>query len=364
MSVENKKTWKCQACYCNFPKSNNTDTPIRPRDREILEMSPPDNTNVTIRNKTINNLNMNTSTDETSLLGDTVNSENTLMLQNLSEIIHQRLRENNTSIILELKNTIQQEIHSAITKFKEDLQQKTTKLFEENDIRRKEIECINTKIQEMTEENEKLKKEMKRIESRISAENNTENQKNYVESHSSNEIKNKKIVLYGLPEHRNEPECVIYNRLTDLFYNITEIDVTGYIENAYRIGRNYNKNRPLVVEFISKRLTRLLLENKNYFKGTGVFISEFMDVNEQKENKKLKEEMFEARKKGYHAVIINKQLYIDGKNVTKEKKIVTPKDSKIAEVNNNNKEPKNTEGRRQRIEEHDNQLFRSHRSTI
>lgn len=358
MNVENKKSWKCQACYCNLPKSDNTNTPIRPRDREQLEPSPPKHMNVTRRNKNTNTQSANSSTDETSLLGETLNNENSTMLHNLSEIIHQRLRENNSSIILELKNTIQQEIHNAITKFKEDIQQKTSKLFEQNESRMKEIEYINTKIKDITEENEKLKQAMKQIESKINTGKNT-----YEETHTSNEMKNKRIVLYGLPEYQNEPECIFYNRITEIVYNITEIDITGYIEEVYRIGKNFSSNRPLMIELISKRMTRCLLENKHYFKGSGLFISEYLDAEERKQNKKLRYEMFEARKKGHHAIIKNKQLYIDGKIISKEienlKKInVEEKNTCNERKSNSTTEPSNSPSNN---EEHGSQFFRSHK---
>lgn len=365
MSAEKKEIWKCQACYCNLPKSDNTNTPIRPRDRDLLIRSPTDEvTNITIRKKC--NQTSDISADEISLLGDTINKDDSVfpkmqlnepILNNLSEIIHLRLQENNISIIKELKNTIQTEIHNAISKFKEDMKQKTTELFKQNDTRKQEIEILNRKIESINEENEKLKQEMLSIKSKINQDSIMNTGSQYL-----TELKNKKIVMYGLPEYKNESECDLYNRLTDVFYNILNIDITGYIEDAYRLGKNYSKNRPLVVELISKRMRRLLLENKQYFKGTGLFISELLDLNEQKENKKMREEMFEARKKGYYAVIINKTLYIDGKMV---KKMNQDPEKHTQEEKNYDNYSKNAQRNKiSREKEHPNQFFRPNRPTL
>lgn len=358
MSSEKKETWKCQGCHCNLPKTDNTNTPIRPSERELYAQSSSEKTNITIRKKSNINRISDISNEEISLLGDTINNENSSapnlqlsekILDNLSEIIHLRLQENNISIIKELKNTIQTEIHSAISKFREDMLQKTTELFKLNDTRKEEIETINIKIQSICEENEKLKKEMQTIENKINQENNTN-----MGSQNVSEIKNKRIVIYGLPEYKNEPEAELYNRLLEVFYDILNIDLTGYIEDTYRLGRNYNINRPLVVELLSKRMRTYLLEHKQYFKGTGLFISEFLDINEQKENKKMREEMFEARKKGYHAVIVNKKLYIDGKIVKK------PEQDQNKENIDNNNENK----RKSRKEQQASQFFRPNRPSF
>lgn len=129
------------------------------------------------------------------------------------------------------------------------------------------------------------------------------------------ENNSKKIVIYGFTEYYNEPEYELHNRLINMFYEILHVDLTGYIEETCRMGRNNNKTRPIVIELLSKKMTKYILENGNYFHGTGLYVSEFLSKDERKFRHILREEMMKARKNGQYAIIRNNKLYIDGKHV-------------------------------------------------
>ncbi|KAH9633024.1 hypothetical protein HF086_000384 [Spodoptera exigua] len=185
-----------------------------------LEKEPP------IRNNTFNS-------DDLSILGDTINADEKetatatqFTLQSISEIIMLRLKENNTAIITEIKSTIQSEINKAINTLKEEIEQKTDILNKQNELRKKEIEKVSIKIEYLTEENEKLKKEILDMKNSKDTSNVT-----------CTETNSKKIVLYGLAEYYKEPELELHNRISELFYNTMNVDLTGYIENTYRIGK-------------------------------------------------------------------------------------------------------------------------------
>ncbi|CAK1596566.1 unnamed protein product [Parnassius mnemosyne] len=113
MSAETKAAWKCQACYCEQPKKNKTNTPIRPREKSpVVNISQIDRDNITLR-RSPNNMHNDTSDSvDIELLGDTVITQtspnpnaksNEILLQTLSE-------ENNRSLINELQSTIHSEI--------------------------------------------------------------------------------------------------------------------------------------------------------------------------------------------------------------------------------------------------------------
>lgn len=215
-----------------------------------------------------------------------------------------RLKDNNKSIIAEIKNTIKTEIELAIKKIKEDLEQETKQLQEENEQRKEDIKLINSKIENLTIQNKSLKQEIIDLKTIIK---NSEKQVNCSDNNS------KKIVLYGLPEYNKETDCDLYNRLIDLFRELQNVDLTGYIENMRRIGRYGTRNRPLEIELLSKRMAKYVIENNEYFYGTRMSVSEYLDENARKKRQLLRDQMIDARKKGQHAVIKNNQLYIEGK---------------------------------------------------
>ncbi|KAH9631408.1 hypothetical protein HF086_014253 [Spodoptera exigua] len=225
MTVAQKNSWNCQTCKCKIPKTGNINTPIR----APIESQPTDSeeNNVTLR-KLPTNSNLDISSfQDLSVLGDTQYLEDketplsttkgVLTLENLSEMIILRLRENNQSIIAEIQNTIQIEINKAIAKMREDIDRKTDSLFKENEQRLEDIEIINKKIEKLNIENEKLRNEIKGLNNQKTAKHLTCTESNC-----------KKIVLYGFPEHYKEPDYDQQYRLIDLCREKLNIDLTGF----------------------------------------------------------------------------------------------------------------------------------------
>lgn len=309
MTHEVKQNWKCQACYCNTPKTGNADTPIRSRDRAMndLELN-----NMTTGNKPATTNNDTLSSEDLSILGDTKTIEDMtiakmqseITLENISEIISIQLRENNISIISQLQATIQTEINKAIDKLKEDVTKEINNLSQQNKNQQTDIELMKAKMAKLDNTNKELREEIKDLEAKL-----TTNQMRKF----SPESNSKKIVLFGLSEHYKERESDLHNRINQIFRDIMRVDLVGYIEDTYRIGKYNNRNRPLVIELLSKRMAKYITENSQYFQGTNLSISEFLDENERKARKILREDMFNARRKGLYAVIRNNQLYIEGK---------------------------------------------------
>lgn len=331
MTLELRKSWKCQTCICKMLKTGNIDTPVRTQkgpDYNPVLITPTEGHNITIRNKITTPNDDTTSSEDLSLLGDTLqavdvdnvnntlgninlmnNVQSQLNMQTLSELIILRLRENNKSIIEELQIMIQTEINRAITELRQDLEYKTKTLTEQNDRRKQEIDSIHTKLEEVRIENENLKKEIRTLTTTATQKNQTP---------SIPEHNYKKLVLYGFADYYNEPEWELHNRLIELFREIADVDLSGYIEDMYRVGRKGTKNRPLVMELLSKRMTRYIISNSHSFQGSGLGISEFLDAKTRKERAQIKDELFKARKNGHYAIIRNNQLYINGKLIKKD----------------------------------------------
>lgn len=378
MTSEHRKTWQCQACRCKAPKTGNTDTPLKIQDYKNCNFSnsPQENTNnnnITIRKKTTMFKNDSSIIDDSCLLGDTIHQEDsdtnsnvntgissTISLENLSETIIQRLKENNKFIISELKNTIEAEINKAITQLKQDIDGKTDFLYKQNDEKSKQLEEINKKIQKLNDENETLKNEIKNMKFRPPT----------IEAKET-ENENKKIVIYGFSEFYNESDNEVHSRLIEMFYEVLHIDLSGYIEETKRIGRHNTKNRPLIVELLSKKMTRYIVENSRYFQGTNIHVSEFLNENARMERKLMREEMLKARRNGQYAVIRNNKLIIDGKRIltnettTRETDMTYRKNNTYNEQDSNiEKTPTKQYNKLNNNEFNKNNTFRNHRTTF
>jgi hypothetical protein len=328
-----KDHWSCPACVSITRRRRNDDTPASTADLSRSMSQTLDVTNMSCDesmndsrilgdtrhispNMSARPQALRSASENLNSLGDTIHLEETatseLNLMNLSKLINSHLKENNKTIISELQNTIQAEINKAMTSLRNEMKIETTELSIQNDLRKEELRGINCKMEELKRENNKLQMEIRALEVKIKSGSETNGGQHILESDK------KKIVIYGLTEYFREPDSHLHGRIVEMFGELLNTNLMGYIEDTYRVGRRTNKNRPLVVELISKRMVKYLLENNHHLRGTGISISEFLDKNAQKERKNMLEEMFLARKKGLHAVIRNNQLVIEGKIVGKK----------------------------------------------
>ncbi|XP_063538167.1 uncharacterized protein LOC134747474 [Cydia strobilella] len=242
-------------------------------------------------------------------------------LEQISELLDRKLELQKTSIIseinaqlkMEMKTLIQNEIKCCLSNYKAEMDLNMNSLTVDQSVLNKKIDALTLRINSLEAEYTSLKNESKIKEPNNQIDTSIVN--NSLASSYVPESNSRKFVVYGIAEYYQESEWDLHNRVIEAFRDLMEVDLVGYIEETYRVGRRSNRNRPLVVELISKRMTKYILKNNHYLRGTGLFISEFLDANSLKERNAMREKMFEARKKGLHAVISNNQLIVDGKIV-------------------------------------------------
>jgi hypothetical protein len=339
MTATHKKEWKCQACKCKTPKQNNSDTPIRSRDHDFTEphATSPVTNNITLRKNPTPTSNDTINSENISMLGDTLCVDNyqtaerqtALTLENLSELITLRLSENNKSLLLDLQNTIQAEIEKAINKLKQDIHQQANTMYKMNENITKDLEILHYEIENLKKEKEKLNSELYELNIKIQKEIPEKS----VEKQYKSDANQRKFVLYGFNEISRESERDLHYRLVQMFQEILNVNILGYIEDTHRIGKYNNKNRPLVIELLSKRMVKYITNNSRLFYGTNISVSDYLDKSEMEKRKAMREQMFISRRNGHYAIIRNNQLYIDGKNIN----WVYNKTNGLSDCSNNNK---------------------------
>lgn len=302
--TKSKNTWRCMQCDSITRRSRNDNTPVHLRRQ--LGQSLFDETNMSVDD----HLN-----DDRSILGDTitidrdptpaVQSQPNCTLDQISKLLDTKLEANRKSILNEIKSTIQSEINLAICKLKNELSQKTTMLTNEQANLKKDLNMLTEKITTMESEYEKLKYEIKLISER----SNT-----YSSKPNSEVDYSKNIVLYGLHEHNRETELELNERIICLFRDILNVNLTGYIEDLTRLGKR-GPRRPIVIELISKRMTKYILQNSRFFRNTGFAVSAYLTGNALEERKQLREQYLNARKSGKNATLRGSRLFIDGKMI-------------------------------------------------
>lgn len=345
------REWKCPNCVCKQPKTKNDNTPIRSSTLPlpVTELQT-DTMNITMRRQpkhkientsfsislnddTINPItpysstisedneqiiNTSSSTIENTIneniMGDTLPPEdisNRLTLQQVSEL----LSKNNQDLVEHLKSAIKLEIKQAVQIFKSEITQHIDTLY-----CNKEKPNTNVKILEDTilKENSSIKEKLlklelkhKEIRDELEAMKNKINSEIPIKTHKESDDNNK-IVIYGIEEAYKETENLTHDLTMQVCLNLLNINLQGYIENIYRIGRKGHR-RPIMVELTSKKITQRILNLSRNLKHTQISINEYLDENGLKTRKDLIEELKKARKAGKYAVIRDNKLIIEEK---------------------------------------------------
>lgn len=325
MTKQEIDSWICQLCRSRLPKLDNSNTPIRPQLTSPLNSS--DLINITVRNTTsiARNAQSSQTDDDFSIMGDTfedkqgnydpdtnTNSPQTSILKTvikqMEKLLDEKLEKNRLCMIPEIKLIINTEVKNAVNELKHKLMENIDTLTTDQHEIKKDISKIYNKIEEIECEKNKLQNTIDYLQSQI----NHLKQHTFSSRQNIPQSKEKIIILYGLQEYQYECEEELHDRIVAIFQDYLSINVIGYIEDISRLGKR-GYRRPLRIELLSKKITSIILRNKRNLKHSGLAITEFLDRDTLMEQKKLRNIMIDARKKGQHAVIRNNTLFIDGK---------------------------------------------------
>lgn len=322
MTSDHKKAWICPICHCNKRKSILDSTAISSLDNcsspTIIDSS--HRSKVTVRRappskieyKSINSEDLND-------LGDTRNNtpfsvkekiiNEPLTLQNINLLMELNLQENNKSILAELRVMVQSQIEDALKDLKTEIKEQRECVEREQLKTKVEIDNLHSRINQLHQDLNRLKTDSQRLKADL------QNSTYIADETKLTYDPAKTFVLYGLTENYWESNDETYDRVINTVYDILNVDLTGYVEVLTRLGKRGTR-RPIKIELISKRMTNYLLSCGQYFKNTGIAISEYLNKQALQDKRTLKEEMLTARRNGQHAVFRNNKLLINGKETT------------------------------------------------
>ena len=126
------------------------------------------------------------------------------------------------------------------------------------------------------------------------------------------ESKNRNLVIFGWKCEINENNFETCNRVRELFAKVLKTRPENFqIDKIKWIGKR-KTYRPLLISFSNSMIKEYILERKGWFKGWKLRVED--DYNEEVCNtrKQLVEYMFEARRRGEHAVLIRDKVLILG----------------------------------------------------
>lgn len=325
MTKQHKLNWKCPLCCSKTAKSDNSNTPVRKdydeaeydmyvnkkRPQRCQATSPVGDSLISLEGDTL----LENSVQKIDLENCTTpNSQksvtsNQATLEQISLLIQQNLEQNNKSILQAIQNTIQIEIENALKDLKIDFKQNIDNIKLNQIASGKNITALEQKIESLQNENLKLQKENKKIQEDL----NSIKAHIYKISPEKVEGKNEShVVLHGLSSYYKESEDELIDRVSYIFQDVLQLDISRYIEEVAFIGKR-GTCRPLKIELRNKRLIKHILLNSAYFRDVGLGVTEYLSEPELKQRRELMKELQKARKNGQHAIIRNNKLIINGR---------------------------------------------------
>lgn len=323
-----ERTWLCPMCTKTTRPRRYDNTPVNSQLSPMTKNTATPIDNVTIRKKSSYPIEDTYSEDDLSLLGHTIDHEaqsssvcqlpdtlsTTNLINQIESLLDRKLDTIKTSLLSELRSTIETVIQSQITKQNQELTSSIDILSSEQEKIKNDIEQTNNMMANLRSENLKLQNEIENLRKLIINHNNP----NYKTSIGYEENNVKKIILYGLQENSWETEQDLYDRIIFAFSDILNINLEGYIEDVKRLGIRGHR-RPLQIELLSKKATKEILQNRHLFKNTGLSVSEMLGPESLQVRKNLIKILIEARRNGRRAKIINNRLIIDGQEYKPDK---------------------------------------------
>lgn len=278
------KTWYCFDCDSSkASRKNVSKVGLDKEDRDFL-------------NDTTMSVDENFQEDQ-SVAGNTPTSAGTLTpirespnantgsitLEQLSRLLDTKLEEklerHKKSIVTEIHASFESQINKAILEMKHEFTQSTNELHTEQVNIKEDISYLDEKIEKLENANSKLQREIRTLQ-----QTNAESSKATQTRHDTS----KKFVIYKLDEHFKDDENKLEKRIIHMFREVMNINLTGYIEEISRMGK-YGSRRPILVELISKRMTKYILQNVRQFKNTGIYVTEFLDEKSLQEKRSTHE---------------------------------------------------------------------------
>lgn len=296
--------WRCTPCNNITTRRRNNNTPVR---KQFDTTSFLEDTNVSIDVPLDQESQQNSSVhhDKHSSYSQ---QDQSITIEQIGSLLDSKLSRNNSTILSNIKHLIQEEINTAVQQLKTEFLQKNYAIILQQQAFEKQLEATNLLIKNLQSENETIKMELNHIKAHCN---------NIQVPNANSHCNEKQFVLYGLDEYYGETEMDLYPRIDNMFKALLNININGFIETARRVGKKGTR-RPVVLELISKRMTKFVLQNACCFRSTGYAVSEVLDQAALKKRKNLRECLISARKEGNHATIRNNKLFINGKEYTPE----------------------------------------------
>ncbi|KOB71248.1 putative endonuclease-reverse transcriptase [Operophtera brumata] len=263
--VENKQqllsSWCCPSCVSVNNPARNDETPVKK-----LNQSPND-TGMSVDEYVQEQVGTPNPTYTNKVSPSPNRNTEVITLDNLRQLLDTKLEEklenHKCSIITEIRAAFKSEISKAVENLKQEITQNTDTLHREQINIKEDISNLDDKIEKLETENSKLKIELQKLH---------KYDDKIIETKEDN---CKKIVIYGLDEYNNENESEQEKQLLYMFSDVMCTDLTGYIEEINRMGK-YGRRRPILLELISKRMTKYIWNNARRFRSTGVYVTEFL----------------------------------------------------------------------------------------
>lgn len=167
------------------------------------------------------------------------------------------------------------------------------------------LQRVDEQIKKLLIENVELREKLEKSEIKI---------KNLEEKN-----RRKNLIVYGITEKNDIKQDQIEN-FCDIIENDLSIKINkNEVENAHRLGKSMeNKDRPLLVSFITKWKREEIFRNKKKLRK-GIYILEDFSKEILEKRKELQQELLREREKGKIAYLKSDKLIVKERTETRKR---------------------------------------------
>lgn len=120
------------------------------------------------------------------------------------------------------------------------------------------------------------------------------------------------VIFYGFENIGAESQSDQENKICEFCKDYLKVNINSSdIENCYRLGKNFNKPRPVFVKFCNYKLKSELFKNAKNLKNTNYAISDDLTPSERQDRYKLMKHKATANKMNLRARVSRNNLIVE-----------------------------------------------------
>lgn len=178
---------------------------------------------------------------------------------------------------------------------------------------KKELTGISSTVTNLTSDVKQIKGDLAGTKSDVSLIQKQNSELRKTVQSLDNKLRKNNIVIYGIDNSENESQALLEKNICTFINSKLNVDVASNdIETCYRLGKNFDKPRPVLVRFCNYKIKSAIFGNVKNLKNSGFAISDDLTPHERGLRAKLIKYKNKASNMQLRCRIYKNKLVVEG----------------------------------------------------